>query len=429
MGPPGQREFSVRIAVVGAGIVGVSTAEWLRRDGHEVVLIDPLAPGDPGQTSFGNAGLIARAAVLPVAEPGLIWRAIPMLFDRDSPLFLRWQYLPRLLPWLVPFLRNGATHRIRPIARALCDLLSDAVDQHRALAAGTPAEAFIASGDYVYLFQNRSEWDADQLGQAIRRENGYTWAELSRADLLGDDPHVGPRYQFGIRHPDHGWITDPGSYVAALAGHFVARGGRIHRARVLDITPQAGGGARVLADVPLGVEGRDAGFDHVVLSAGAWSAGLAARLGHDPMLESERGYHLMLTGANRRPPLPYMLSDARVVATPMTGGLRLAGLLELGGLNAGPRAAPVALLRRRVSQLYPDLTWTAEQTWLGHRPSTIDSLPFIGESARARGIWFAFGAQHVGLTSGPKTGRLIADQIAGRSPNIDLGPFRVGRFD
>lgn len=419
----------MRIAVVGAGIVGVSTAEWLRRDGHRVVLIDPLPPGDPGQASFGNAGLIARAAVLPVAEPGMLPQAVRMLLDRDGPLFLRWQYLPRLVPWLVPFLRQGTAARFRQTAAALADLVHDAVDQHLALAAGTPAAALITRGEYVHLFRDRADWLADRLGREVRAGLGQRWDERGRGALNDADPHLGPGYGFGIAYPDHAWIRDPGAYVAALAAHFAAAGGQRVAGRVIDIAPRMGGGARLLL-----ADGRvpgtdDAGFDQVVLAAGAWSARLARRLGHRAMLESERGYHLMLAGATRRPPVPYLLSDSRLVATPMDHGLRAAGLLEFGGLAAPARAAPPRLIARALRRLYPDLAWTGETVWLGHRPSTIDSLPMLGESPRAPGVWLAFGAHHVGLTTGPKTGRLIADLIGGRRCNIDLAPFAVGRFD
>ena len=171
------------------------------------------------------------------------------------------------------------------------------------------------------------------------------------------------------------------------------------------------------------------GFDRAILAAGAWSGTLARRLGHRAALESERGYHLMLTGTDFRPPNPYMIVSRKFAVTPMDTGIRCAGLAEFAGLKAGPTRAPIELLRRQVKVLYPDLEWEGESTWMGHRPSTTDSLPMIGESPRARGVYFAFGAQHVGLTSGPKTGRLIADLIAGRHPNLDLSPFRVGRFD
>ena len=130
-----------------------------------------------------------------------------------------------------------------------------------------------------------------------------------------------------------------------------------------------------------------------------------------------------------RPPVPYSLTDAKFIATPMNAGIRCAGQVEFGGLKAGMSEAPFRVVRRWMALLYPDLEWDGESRWMGHRPSTIDSLPLIGPSPKSPAIHFAFGAQHIGLTSGPRTGRLIADMIAGRTPNIDMAPFRVGRFD
>jgi hypothetical protein len=129
----------LNIVVAGGGITGVSTAEWLRRDGHDVTLIDRIAPGDSGQTSYGNAGILARCAVVPVPVPG-VWKKAPkMLLDPDGPLFLRWSYLPRLLPWLIPFLRNGRRDKVEAIADGLMPLIDDTLEQHLALARGTPA--------------------------------------------------------------------------------------------------------------------------------------------------------------------------------------------------------------------------------------------------------------------------------------------------
>ena len=138
---------------------------------------------------------------------------------------------------------------------------------------------------------------------------------------------------------------------------------------------------------------------------------------------------MVLKSANRRPPFPYMLADAKFVVTPMEAGIRCAGQVEFGGLTAAPSTAPYRVVETRMRQLYPGIEWETEERWMGHRPSTVDSVPFIGPSPKAPAIHFAFGAQHVGLTSGPKTGRLIADLIAHRTPNIDMTPFRVGRFD
>lgn len=413
----------MEIIVAGGGITGVSAAEWLRRDGHDVTLIDRIAPGDSGQASYGNAGILSRCAVVPVPVPGLWKKAPGMLLDPDGPLFLRWSYLPRLLPWLIPFLRNGRREHVEAIAGALASLIGDTVEQHQSLARGTPAERWITTGDYSYLYPDRAAFQGDAFGFALRKAHGFGWEERDRDSLLEIDPDIGPDYAFAATFKDCGWITDPGRYVADLAAWFEGQGGRLRKAEISEILPLDGGRAAVVAD------GERIEADRVVLAAGAWSARLARALGHEPALETERGYHVRLRGPSIRPPHPYMLADAKCAVTPMEAGLRCAGLAEFGGLDAPASKAPIELLKRRVRRLYPALTWEAEDSWLGHRPSTIDSLPLIGPSPRAPGVVFAFGGQHLGLTMGPKTGRLVADLIGGRNPNIDMTPYKVGRFD
>lgn len=416
MSPP------LKVAVIGAGIVGISTALWLRRDGHDVTVFDRIEPGDPKQTSYGNAGLLARSSVIPVPTPGLI-RAVPkMLFGKDGPLFLKWGYLPKLLPWLIPFLKGANETAVRRTASALSDILGDAVDQHMALARGTDAEQYLTTGSYTFLYPNRAGFEKEALSFSIRAEHGFTWDELERDALLERDPHLGPDYAFGAAVHDHGWITNPGAYVAALFDVFRASGGVFQCAEVDAIAPKNGSAEVVAA-------GETHNFDRLVLASGAWSRRLAESLGHKIALESERGYHIMLKEPSIRPPCPYMIGDAKFALTPMEKGVRAAGLVEFGGLNAAPSAKPLDLFRRTLQRVYPGIHWEAEETWMGHRPSTTDSLPMIGESTRAQGIYFAFGAQHVGLTSGPKTGRLVADMIGGRRPNIDLSPFETNRFD
>jgi len=413
----------LNIVVAGGGITGVSAAEWLRRDGHDVTLIDRIAPGDSGQTSYGNAGILARCAVVPVPVPG-VWKKAPkMLLDPDGPLFLRWSYLPRLLPWLIPFLRNGRRDKVEAIADALMPLIGDTVEQHQSLARGTPAERWIKTGEYSYLYPDRAAFQGDAFGFALRKAHGFDWEERDRDALVAIDPELGPAYGFAATFQDHGWISDPGRYVADLATWFESQGGKLRRDEISEILPLEGGRAAVIA----GGERFEA--DRVVVATGAWSTRLARGLGHEPAMESERGYHVWLRGPSIRPPHPYMLADAKFVVTPMDAGLRCAGLAEYGGLDAPASKAPIELFKRRVRKLYPTLTWDGEDTWLGHRPSTIDSLPLIGPSPKAPGVVFAFGAQHLGLTMGPKTGRLVADLIAGNKPNIDMTPYKVGRFD
>lgn len=413
---------TLKIAVVGGGIVGVSTALWLVRDGHDVTLIDRTDPGQPAQTSFGNAGMIASCGIIPVNGPGLAGKVPKMLLSPMGPLHLKWTYVPRLLPWLTGFLRHATQADLERTAAALAGLLGDAVDQHAALHRGTPAEAFFRHGNYVMLYPSRRAFEADATSHGLRRQHGFTVEEWDRATLEAQDPDLGPYYRFAAVYPGNGWVSDPGSYVSALFGVFRRSGGTFQQGEVTGIRPADAGGQVTVA-------GQTGTFDRVVLSGGVWSDRLARQLGHRTAMESERGYHLVYQNPSITPPVPYSLSDAKFIVTPMTAGIRCAGQVEFGGLRAGMSQAPFRVVGRWMKRLYPDLEWEGESKWMGHRPSTVDSLPLIGPSPNHPAIHFAFGAQHIGLTSGPRTGRLIADMIAGRTPNIDMTPFRVGRFD
>ncbi|HUF87409.1 MAG TPA: FAD-binding oxidoreductase [Thermohalobaculum sp.] len=414
----------MEVIVVGAGITGVAAAEWLRRDGHRVTLIDRVRPGDPAQTSYGNAGILACAGVVPVSVPGLIRKVPAMLLDPDSPLYLRWAYLPRLMPWLARFLWNGRRARVEEIARVLASLTGDSVEQHLALARGTPAERYVQRGYYTMIYPDRKAFERDAFGFALRRSNGFDWEEWDRARLSDYDPELSSRYTFCAALTDHGFVTQPGAYVAALAEHFERAGGHFLQGAVTGIAQEAGGRAAVTL---MGGARREA--DRVVLAAGVWSAPLARALGHNPMMESERGYHLVLKHPSHRPPGPHMIADARTAVSPMEEGLRFAGTVDFGGIDGPPLRAPVAGIRKRVAQVYPNLRWQGETTWMGHRPSTVDSLPLVGPAPKAPAVCFAFGGQHLGLTMGPRLGRICADLIAGRKPNVDIAPLRPDRFD
>ena len=409
-----------KIAVVGAGIVGVSTAEWLRRDGHDVTLIDRKAPGE--ETSHGNAGILACCAVVPVMVPGMLKKAPGMLLNPEKPLFLRWSYLPKLLPWLIPYLARGRKDKVQAIAAGLAPLLTDAVEQHQSLVKGTPAEKWLIPGDYIYLYRTKAAFEADGFGWNLRAQYGITGEEMSPADLKENDPALSDAYRFGYRLGHHGHVANPGQYVKDLAAWFEGQGGTFLQAEVMDIAPREGG-------VTIQCTNANVEAERVVIASGIWSAKLAEKLGHKPMMEAERGYHVAFEGPSHTPPSPYMVADGKFVATPMAGEVRAAGVVEYGGIDAPASAKPIALLEKGIRGLYPDFAYQARRDWMGRRPATVDSLPLLGPSSQHPSVYFACGHQHVGLTAGPKSGRLIADMIAGRRANIDLDLYRVNRFE
>ncbi|NQU58526.1 MAG: FAD-binding oxidoreductase [Rhodospirillales bacterium] len=416
-----KEENNHKIAVVGAGIVGVSCALHLQRLGADVTLIDRQEPGHVDAASYGNGGVLARCAVVPVATPGILLKAPSMLFSRDGPLFLRWSYLPRLLPWLVPYLRASSRKSVEHIARHLAPLLFDSVEEHRALAQGTDAGRWIRPGTYVYLYENREAFEKDAFGWGLRREHGYQWDILEGGAIRESEPALSPKYDYAVALRDHGMIDSPGKYVRDLASGFAAAGGNIIKANIKDVDIKGDAVTLSCDDEPLT-------FDKVVIAAGAWSDFLARKLGANVPLESERGYHLELLNASKQPSGPVMDAARKFVATPMEGALRLAGVLEFGGLDAPASSGPTDLLLRGAREMLPGLEFEAKKTWMGHRPAPADSLPVIGPAPASKQVYFAYGHHHVGLTAGPKTGRIIAQHVMGLKHNINLDAYRCDRF-
>lgn len=412
--------MSKTVAIIGAGIVGVSTAIWLQRDGHKVILIDKAGPAEG--TSYGNGGVLASVACVPVTGPGLIKRAPRMALDPNQPLFLRWGYLPKLMPWIWKYLSHANEADTRRISAAVAQIVGDSLADHQALSEGTGAESFVKPSDYLFLYNDRAHFEGDGLVWDIRRAQGFAWDEWDRGAIAAYDPIYADDFKMGIRLGNHGRISDPGGYVKALARHVENAGGQFIKAMVEDVVVETGAVTGVRANGDL------IACDACVVATGIWSGPLAEKLGIKVPLESERGYHLELWEPSRMPKAPAMVASGKFVVTPMEGRIRLAGVVEFGGLDAAPSKAPLDLLRKNAKAAFPGLTWQREEEWMGHRPAPADSIPVIGEVPMAKGVFMGFGHHHIGLTGGPKTGRLLAQMISGKKPNIDVGVYSPARY-
>ena len=408
-----------KIAIVGAGIVGVSCAIWLRRAGFNVTLVDKSEPGMGA--SFGNGGILASCSVVPVTVPGLIAKGPEYLRDPDFPLFLRWGYSLKLLPWLVRYLSHASDGETRRISRALTTIVGDSLQQHQALARGTEADKWLHESDYSYVYADRAAFEADAYGWELRREAGFVPEIVEGAEVHEREPILASGVGLLAVNSNHGFIANPGAYVRALADHLLAAGGRLIRAEVKDFD-LSGGKINALETDQGRIECNSA-----VLAAGVWSKPLMQKLGLNVPLEAERGYHILYRNPSRMPNSPMMLAAGKFVATPMDKGLRCAGIVEFGGLSQTMSDAPLKLLRRKVREVFPALTASSEEEWLGFRPAPSDSLPLIGEIGTT-GVFAAFGHHHIGLTGGPKTGRMVADMIRGEAINQDTRPFMPQRF-
>ncbi len=407
--------------VIGAGIVGVSTAIWLQRSGCKVTLID--REGVAAGTSYGNAGLLACSAIIPVTTPDLIFKIPEMLFDPNQPLFMRWSYFPRIISWLFKFLSKANLKDMNQITADLHRLMYDSVDQHKQLANGTGAEDYIKSNQYIHGYKDKEAFSKDKLSWEARRKVGLPDDELDGDALAKHDPSLEGKFGFAVRSHSDGHVTDPGEYIKALASHFEDEGGKIFIEEVEDIPVKNGRAIGVKT-----TRGQLIEASHVIIASGAWSGKLAKKLGLNVPLETERGYHLEFVNPNIELKSPVMVSAGKFGMNSMNGRLRCAGIVELGGLDAPPSRAPFELLKRQVLTLFPELKYDEIREWMGHRPSTPDSLPLIGAFEDIPNVWAGFGHQHLGLTGGPKTGRWLAQLISGEKLNEDLSAYKPNRF-
>jgi D-amino-acid dehydrogenase len=407
--------------VVGAGIVGVCSALYLQRDGWAVTLVDPDPPGDG--CSFGNAGLIASAAVMPVATPGVLADVPRMLTDPLSPLTIRWSYLPRLLPWLIGFLRASTPARVEEISVALASITTRVFDDFAPLVQQSGAGDLMIRRGYIGAYRNPAKLAGMRADIAMRRRRGVRVEELGPDELRQLEPALARDVVGGYHLPETGHTVNPLALTQRLAADFQSRGGAIRRARVIDFTDITDAGPRAVM-----TDGGPIACDLVVIAAGAYSRALAAKLGADVPLDTERGYHTVLPRPGLELRLPVMSGDGGFAITPMSDGIRLAGTVEFGGVDAAPDYRRIAPLIAQAKALLPGLDTRGGSQWMGRRPSMPDSLPVIGRSPRHRNALLAFGHGHLGLTLSATTGRLIADLAGDRAPAVDLAPFRPERF-
>ncbi|MFO1034523.1 MAG: FAD-binding oxidoreductase [Hyphomicrobiales bacterium] len=412
-----------RTTVIGAGIAGISAADFLQRAGHDVTVIDRLPPGEG--CSFGNAGGVAFAEVMPMIHMGVLRKLPGWLLDPLGPLTIRWRYLPKVLPWFLAAARNATPARFEAIAQARAALALRVVKDFDTLLNDAGRADLMVRRETIRVFDDEAQFRAEQPERDLKARLGFPVELYSGDEIREMEPALGPAV---IRAASHGgwyYVRNPETVVKVIAARFVGQGGRILQD---DVKAIARDGNRATA-LTLAQGGRH-DFNTLVICGGAYSHLLARQLGEHVPLEAERGYHIVLpdSGVSISRSITYARTPG--VATPMDVGLRLAGTDEFAGLEAEPDYARADILVPLFRKIFPALKepGASATRWMGRRPGTPDSLPVIGPSRTTANVFYGFGHGHMGLTWGPSTGRLLAEIITGAPLNFDLQPFRVDRF-
>jgi len=413
----------IDVAVLGAGIVGVSSAIAARQRGLSVTLIDRREPGS--ETSYGNAGILSSGSILPLNKPSL-WSALPGYFANTSSA-LRWDplWVMRNLDWVARFLGNAIPSRTRPRAIALHGLIGASLKLHREWIVKANAPQRIRETGWLKAWRSDAT-EAAKQEQAFLAEFGIESQLLDRQAISALEPNILPVYKTGLLHTQTASVDSPGAVVKAYAQMLKGLGGEIRQSDIKAIEPSGQGSTDHGWRVVLGdgaVLAR-----HVVVALGPWSADILRPLGYRVPLATERGYHQEFApNPARALQRPIHDAEGSFLMSPMENGIRVTSGVELTDRDAPSSFAQLDMVVPMARGVVEFGSAVAEP-WRGARPTLPDSLPMIGPAPRHSGLWLAFGNQHIGFTTGPATGAAIAAMIAREQPSFDTKAFAPGRY-
>lgn len=406
------------VAIVGGGVIGIASAVCLRDAGFSVLLIDRDEPGTG--CSAGNAGVVATSFILPLSSVSHIMSAPRMLLDEMAPLSLPWRHVAAYAPWLGQFALNALPGRRRRSIDALKRLNGDALAAWKRLLGGSMASRFLIERGMLDIVASGVSLAGLRAGAAQLRAEGVPVDILGPGEVFELEPALGDRVAGAAFHSGVAQVTDPLLLSRALLDRFVAGGGQVARLNVEAVAVEADG-VRVIADA------QSLRVRNLLVAAGFWSPRFVAPFGLRAPLRAERGYHLMLPAMAGLLGRPVSFHAESFLATPMEGGLRLAGTVELAPPDAPADWRRADNLPALAARYFPGLDLNGQSRWVGSRPSFADSLPAIGAVRGAGQILYAFGHQHLGLTQAAVTAEYVRDIIRGYMPH-NIESFSLERF-
>ncbi len=410
------------VIVLGAGIIGVSSALNLQDRGRRVALVDRRGPGE--ETSFGNAGLIERSSIVPYAFPrktGALLR-----FARNQSTALYWDYraLPSFAGWLARYWWESSPQRLAAAARDMLPLIAQSVTEHDALIARAGLADLVHAGGWIEAFHDRPVFEREAAeAEVAARQHGLHMVPLDGAALRSRESALSDGFCGGLHWQDPKAVSNPGALTQGYARLFEADGGLLLLGDASTLRAENGAWTVDTA------QGRISAKE-VVIALGVWSDTVFGPLGYRIPLRGKRGYHMHYRPARGMLSVPVVDSQQGYVIAPMQGGrLRLTTGVEIAKRGSPPTGIQLERAERLARPIFGLGERIDPAPWLGIRPCTPDMRPVIGPASRHRGLWFAFGHNHHGLTLGPATGRLLAEIMTGEAPFTDPRPYRPARFD
>jgi glycine/D-amino acid oxidase-like deaminating enzyme len=408
-----------KIGIVGAGIQGISNALFLQKKGFEVTIFDRELPGSP-VASYGNAGHFSPYASVPINRPDVLSDVPAMLLSSTGPLALKWNYVPKMIPWFIKFIRNCTTKRMMHTAKNMHQILDLALPAYDELFDEIELGELVEKKGILYIW-NDQNLKSRELEIKVRDELGVDQQVVTPKEIHDLEPNIKPIYHGGVYYQHGRHARNPKKILLKLFELFLKKEGKFLKMNIQDVNFD-------LEKPILKSENQNFIFDKIVIACGSFSKRLTDNLDEKIPLDTERGYHIHFKDCDHLLSRPVIFQNRGFGITPMEQGLRVVGTVEFGGLDNPLSKSRVKNLINNAKYMMGDLP-EHEDEWLGFRPTLPDYLPVIGPSKKHKNVFYCFGHHHLGWTLGPISGKIISGMIAEENTNLDLKPYSSLRFN
>ena len=406
-----------KIGIIGAGIQGVCTALFLQKKGYQVTLFDRDQPGN--SASYGNAGHFSPYASVPLNRPDVVTDVPAMLLSSRGPLALKWNYIPKMIPWFIRFLSNCRKEKMMHTAKNMHQILDQALPAFDELFEEINLEGLVENKGILYVWTDKN-LKSRQLEIKIREELGVKQQLVNPKEIHDLEPNLKPFYHGGVYYDYARHARDPRKILIKLFENFSSKGGKFLKLNINDLNFDE--------DKPvIRSETQRFIFDKLVIACGAFSKKLTDQLHEQIPLDTERGYHVHFKDCDRLISRPVVYANRGFGMSPMDQGLRVVGTVEFGGLKNPISKNRIKNLVLNAKDMLDGLPEHKDE-WLGFRPSLPDFLPVIGPSKNYKNVFYSFGHHHLGWTLGAISGKIVSTMIANENTNLNLKPYSSLRF-
>ena len=407
----------VKIGIIGAGIQGVCCALFLQKKGFEVFLFDRDEPGNAA--SYGNAGHFSPYASVPLNRPDVLTDVPAMLLSSRGPLALKWNYVPKMVPWFLKFIKNCSKEKMMHTAKYMHQLLDLALPAYDELFQEIDLENLVENKGIMYIWEKQNI-KSRELEIKIRNELGVKQKLLNPKEIHDLEPNIKPFYHGGVFYDYARHATNPKKILIKLFENFIKKGGTFLKHNVQNLNFEI--------DKPIiKINEKKIIFDKIVIACGAFSKKLTETLDEKIPLDTERGYHIHFKNYSHLLSRPVVWANRGFGITPMDQGLRVVGTVEFGGLKNTITKSRIDNLIMNAKDMLDGLPEHQDE-WLGFRPTLPDFLPVIGPSKNYQNIFYSFGHHHLGWTLGAISGKIISKMVSGEKTNLELEPYNSIRF-